>query len=181
MIRKAVYAYLGRHPDKRDGLAALKRPADVTTRATLPGHVTCSAVVIDRQRPALHIRYPATGLMLTPGGHLEPFDATLVDATLRELAKEIGVHPRQILPTARAPVCVEYDRVLARPAKGEPEHHQLDFRYAFTTRKADVGQIQEPEVTGAGWYPRIEAAHLVGHRIQRATIVPGPTARSEAR
>ncbi|MEU0735238.1 NUDIX hydrolase, partial [Streptomyces lavendulocolor] len=67
-IRKTVQAYLGRHPGERDALAellaALDRPVDVTARTTLPGHITCSAVIVDRQCRVLHIRHRATGLLL---------------------------------------------------------------------------------------------------------------------
>lgn len=72
-IREAVETYLGRRPGERDALArllaALDRPLDVTSRTTLPGHVTCSAVVIDHQGRVLHIRHRATGLTLAPGVH----------------------------------------------------------------------------------------------------------------
>ncbi|NEE36291.1 NUDIX hydrolase, partial [Streptomyces sp. SID7982] len=50
-IRELVTAYLGRHPGERPTLgpllAALDAPGEVTARATLPGHITCSAAVID--------------------------------------------------------------------------------------------------------------------------------------
>lgn len=63
-IRRTVEAYLGWHPGERDALtellAALDRPVDATARTTMPGHVTCSAVVIDRQGRVLHIRHRAT-------------------------------------------------------------------------------------------------------------------------
>ncbi|WP_206666940.1 hypothetical protein [Streptomyces lasalocidi] len=61
------------------------------------------------------------------------------------------------------------------------EYHHLDLGYAFTTRNADVGQVQGSEVTGAGWYPLSEAARLVGHRIHRAAVLPGPAAGGEVR
>ncbi|MYR61082.1 NUDIX hydrolase, partial [Streptomyces sp. SID625] len=60
-IRQTVEAYLVRHPGERDALAALlaalNRPVDTTARTTLPAHITCSAVVIDRQGRILHIRH----------------------------------------------------------------------------------------------------------------------------
>lgn len=68
-IRKAVEAHLGRH------------------------HVICSAVVIDRRRRVLHIRHRTTGLVLTPGGHIEPGDRTLLAAALREVAEEVVTAP----------------------------------------------------------------------------------------
>ncbi|MEW1815841.1 NUDIX domain-containing protein [Streptomyces diastaticus] len=94
-VRKTVEAYLGRHPGERDALAellgALDRPVDTTARTTLPEHVTCSAVVIDRQGRVLHIRHRATGgLILAPGGYIEPQDRTLLAAAVREVTEEAG-------------------------------------------------------------------------------------------
>lgn len=44
---------------------------DPSSRATQPGHVTCSAAVIDHDRRVLHIVHKATGKLLAPGGHVE--------------------------------------------------------------------------------------------------------------
>ncbi|GAA2771100.1 hypothetical protein GCM10010521_55880 [Streptomyces rameus] len=126
-IRKTVETYLERHPGERDALAgllaALDRPVDVTARTTLPGHVTCSAVVIDRRCRVLHIRHRATGLMLTPGGHIEPEDRTLVAAALREVAEEAGIPPGSLCLTRRtlgSPVDIDVHGIDANPSKGEP-------------------------------------------------------------
>lgn len=67
---------------------------------------------------------------------------------------------------------VEYGRVPARLEKDEPDHFHLDFGYAFQTAGGDVGRIQEPEVTSAGWYPLAAAERLVGYRIGRAVSAP---------
>ncbi|KAB1110473.1 NUDIX domain-containing protein [Micromonospora aurantiaca] len=110
----------------------------------------------------------AYGILLQPGGHLEPTDTSLIDAAMRELTEETGVDPTDVAPTSHVPVYVEYGKVPARPDKGEPEHFHLDFGYCFTTACADVGSIQESEVAGAAWYPLGEAERLVGHRIARS-------------
>ncbi|WP_323182419.1 MULTISPECIES: NUDIX domain-containing protein [unclassified Streptomyces] len=59
-VRKTVEAYLTHHPDERKTLAgllsALDQPDDATSRTALPGHVTRSTVVIDRNPHVLNIR-----------------------------------------------------------------------------------------------------------------------------
>ncbi|MFE2163938.1 hypothetical protein ACFXB3_02465 [Streptomyces sp. NPDC059447] len=60
----------------------------------------------------------------------------------------------------------------ARSSKDEPEHYHLDIGYAFTTASAQVGRIQESEVTGVAWYPLDLAGRLVGPRIARAISAP---------
>ncbi|MEV3981663.1 NUDIX domain-containing protein [Nonomuraea sp. NPDC049758] len=115
----------------------------------------------------LLVEQRAYGIRLQPGGHLEPADTSLIDAAVRELAEETGIDPAQVMPASQTPVYVEYARVPARPQKGEPAHHHLDIGYAFVTH-ADLGPIQESEVTDAAWYPLGEAERLVGPRIARA-------------
>ncbi|MER6116134.1 NUDIX domain-containing protein [Streptomyces sp. NPDC001743] len=183
-IIRELAAYLQRYPDEATPLSEPMRllaRGGCTSRHDFPMHVTVGALLVRASAEILLVEHRAYGILLQPGGHLEPSDATLLDAALRELAEETGVDPQQVVPASRVPVYIEYGRVPARPAKDEPEHHHLDFGYAFTTRTADVGRIQESEVTGAGWYPLSEAAHLVGHRIQRAAVLPGPAAGGEAR
>ncbi|MFH9818352.1 NUDIX hydrolase [Streptomyces sp. NPDC017230] len=165
-IRKTVEAYLGRHPGERDALAellgALDRPVDATARTTLPGHVTCSAVVIDRQGRVLHIRHRATGgLMLAPGGHIEPQDRTLLAAALREVTEEAGIPPDALCLTRQllgSPIDIDVHGIDASPSKGEPAHRHYDVRYVFYLAGEEPPTIalQDEEVSGAQWLPQPE-------------------------
>ncbi|MGW3930888.1 hypothetical protein ACWECC_22715, partial [Streptomyces microflavus] len=113
-IRRTVEAYLGRHPGERDALtgllAALDRPVEVTARTTLPGHVTCSAVVIDRQGRVLHIRHRASGgFMLTPGDHARqrsagdrPFTGDVGAQGLAQVPPQLASHQRLTAALSRA-------------------------------------------------------------------------------
>ncbi|MFG2669115.1 NUDIX domain-containing protein [Streptomyces sp. NPDC048387] len=165
-IREAVEAYLGRHPGERAALtvllAALDRPADATARTTLPGHVTCSAVVIDRQGRVLHIRHRASGgLVLTPGGHIEPGDRTLLAAALREVSEEAGIAPGDLCLTRQllgSPIDIDVHDIEANPARGEPAHRHYDFRYVFylTGEEPPTIVLRDEEVSGAQWLPQPE-------------------------
>ena len=136
-------------------------------------HVTVGALLVRGSTEILLIEHRAYGgMVLQPGGHLEPADTTLIDAALRELSEETGIDPCHVCPASSGPVYIEYGRVPARPEKDEPEHYHLDIGYAFTTALAEIGRIQESEVTGAGWYPLDAAERLVGSRIARAISAP---------
>ncbi|AJT69601.3 hypothetical protein T261_8004 [Streptomyces lydicus] len=135
-------------------------------------HMTVGALLLRGDAEILLVEHRAYGITLQPGGHLEPTDTTLIDAAVRELAEETGLDPGTVFPASQTPVYIEYGRVPARPEKDEPDHHHLDIGYAFATTDADVGRIQESEVTGAAWYPLADAERLVGHRITRAVSAP---------
>ncbi|MFJ8785844.1 NUDIX domain-containing protein [Streptomyces sp. NPDC102476] len=165
-IRKTVETYLGRYPDESDALVglltALDRPVDVTARTTLPGHITCSAVVIDRQGRVLHVRHRATGsVMQAPGGHVDPRDRTLLAAALREVAEEAGIAPGALCLTPQllgSPIDIDVHDIDANPAKGEPAHHHYDFRYVFYLASEEPPPIalQDEEVSGAQWLSQPE-------------------------
>lgn len=166
VIRRTVEAYLGRHPVERDALsgllALLGRPVDATARAALPGHVTCSAVVIDRQGRVLHIRHRATGgLMLAPGGHIEPGDRTMLAAALREVSEEAGIVPGALCLTRQllgSPIDIDVHDIDVSPTKGEPAHRHYDFRFVFhlVGEEPPTIVLQDEEVSGAQWLRQTE-------------------------
>ncbi|MFG2569268.1 NUDIX domain-containing protein [Streptomyces sp. NPDC048567] len=165
-IRTTTEAYLARHPHERESLAGLLSlldgPDDPADRATLPAHVTCSAVVVDRRCRVLHIRHRASdGLVLTPGGHTEPGDRSLLVAALRELSEETGIAPGAVSLTRQflgSPVDVDVHDIDARPAKGERAHRHYDFRYVFylADEEPSALTLQDEEVSGAQWLPLAE-------------------------
>ncbi|MFD3756710.1 NUDIX hydrolase [Streptomyces sp. NPDC058622] len=136
-------------------------------------HVTVGALLVRDGAEVLLIEHRAYQLTLQPGGHLEPTDTTLLGAALRELSEETGIDPELVIPVSAHPAYIEFGQVPARPAKDEPDHYHLDVGYAFATAEAEVGTIQESEVSGAAWYPLDLAERLVGPRIARAAAATG--------
>jgi 8-oxo-dGTP pyrophosphatase MutT (NUDIX family) len=177
-ISAALLDYLSQYPEETESLgeplSMLAQGRSFASRRTFPMHVTVGALLTRVGQEILLVHHRAYGILLQPGGHLEPADTTLTGAAMRELAEETGVDPLEITPASSAPVYVDYGRVPGRPDKNEPPHHHLDFGYAFVTMDADVGDIQESEVLGAAWYPLAEAARLVGPYILRAVGQAGP-------
>ncbi|MCX4632895.1 NUDIX domain-containing protein [Streptomyces sp. NBC_01443] len=171
-IAGVLTAYLERYPHEAGQLAEplrlLGEGQKLASRRTFPMHVTAGALLVRGGAEVLLIEHLAYGLTLQPGGHLEPTDATLLGAALRELSEETGINPGQVVPVSKYPAYVEFGQVPARPEKDEPEHYHLDIGYAFATADAEVGRIQESEVAGAAWYPLDLAERLVGPRIARA-------------
>ncbi|GHG13007.1 hypothetical protein GCM10017667_53330 [Streptomyces filamentosus] len=161
-IRALLTGYLDRNPGERTALRplldALEAGGDPTGRAVLPGHVTCSAVVIDRDRRVLHIRHKASGdQLLCPGGHVEADDDTLLAAALREAVEEAGLPPSCLVLTPEfqgRPIDVDVHEIGPSPAKGEEAHQHYDFRFVFyLADDAPELALQAEEVAGAVWLP----------------------------
>ncbi|MFC8660626.1 NUDIX hydrolase [Streptomyces sp. NPDC057199] len=157
-IRTTVEAYLGRHPGERhllqplfSALAGEEHPAH---RKTFPAHVTCSAIVRDDADRVLHIRHNATGKALAPGGHNDPGDRDLVNAALRELAEETGIPSDAVVPLQgfeTVPLDIDVHAIDANPAKGEPAHQHVDFRFVFQLTAQHTVTLQTEEVSGYEW------------------------------
>ncbi|MGW2590212.1 NUDIX domain-containing protein [Streptomyces sp. NPDC001515] len=160
-VRATIEAYLSRHAEERgslEGLLAVLDAGEAPFSRAMPGHVTCSAVVIDRDRRVLHIGHRATGLLLCPGGHVEREDRTLLAGALREVMEEAGIAPGALCLTPQlrdAPIDIDVHDIAADAAKGEPAHQRYDFRYVFCLAEEEppVIMLQDEEVSGARWVP----------------------------
>ncbi|MFF5879911.1 NUDIX hydrolase [Streptomyces californicus] len=183
-IHELVTAYLGRHPGERPALGplveALDAPGEVTARAMIPGHITCSAAVIDHDGRVLHVRHNASGgTWLLPGGHVEPEDATLMAAAVREIHEETGIPPQALRRSAafrHEPADIDVHPIDANPAKGEPAHQHYDFRFVFHLVPPSAETTPQPEeVSGTDWRPIDQVTSLtMRSKLLAADLSAGP-------
>ena len=126
-----------------DYLATLEHP-DALRRSHFPAHVTASGVVLD---PAgthvLLVLHRKVGRWLQPGGHVDPEDASLAAAALREVTEETGVQGLRV-----DPLPVALDR---HPAPCGAEEH-LDVQFLLTAPGL-VAPVVSPESLDVRWWP----------------------------
>ncbi|MFI5864247.1 NUDIX hydrolase [Streptomyces sp. NPDC051546] len=153
-IRMTLAEYTDAHPEDKHALAPLAelldQGAEVTSRKEFRGHVTAGAVLVNDQGEALFIHHNALDKWLTPGGHLEPEDANLLGAALRELVEETGL-ALSLAPVQPTPVHIDVHPIPANDGKGEEAHWHADFRYVFRTTGDQAVTLQEEEVSGYAW------------------------------
>jgi 8-oxo-dGTP pyrophosphatase MutT (NUDIX family) len=143
---------------RRDALAALEllgpaaeaarayvslRP-DATSRECRPDHVTASAVVLspDAGWVMLHL-HAKVGRWLQFGGHLEPDDAGLAEAALRETREESGCAQAQLWSARPMGIDVHDAPCGAR--------HHLDVQYAAVV-PADAQPRRSAESDAVEWF-----------------------------
>jgi 8-oxo-dGTP pyrophosphatase MutT (NUDIX family) len=125
------------HPEDADVVQRFARlledtPAPFSRDQYQPGHLTCSACVIDPvSARVLLLHHARLGRWLQPGGHAEPGDDTPFAGALRELHEESGITAAAPLrgPSGSALVDLDVHEIPARGA--EPAHLHYDLRYAF--------------------------------------------------
>ena len=92
-ISTVLASYLERYPEETELLSEpmrlLSRGEDFASRQSFPMHVTAGALLV-RGAEILLVKHRAYGIVLQPGGHLEPADVSLAAAAERELVEETG-------------------------------------------------------------------------------------------
>lgn len=112
-ISHTLSRYLASHPGEHESVApllsSLADDAEVTSRLTVPGHVTCGAAVINDTGRVLMIHHNALDRWLLPGGHLDPADPRAA----RRGAARTRRGDRHLLAAGRQPA-------RSRPARHRP-------------------------------------------------------------
>jgi 8-oxo-dGTP pyrophosphatase MutT (NUDIX family) len=133
-MRGAYLAYLAEHDD-------------AMWRRCAPGHLTASALVLDREGGRVLLTlHPKVGRWLQTGGHCEPGDRTLAAAALREATEESGIAGLELLDH---PVRLDRHHVRCQP-DGEAEH--LDVQYLALAPAGACAAISA-ESLDLQWWP----------------------------
>lgn len=114
----------------------------------LPGHFTAGAFVTDRHvERVLLIHHGKLDIWVQPGGHIEPSDATVLGAAMREATEETGVVGLD--PGDGELFDVDVHPI---PRRGDaPPHRHYDLRFHLVT-DCEVVHLTD-EVKGVRWTP----------------------------
>lgn len=121
-----------------------------------PGHVTASAWVVNAERThVLLVRHLTMHRLLQLGGHVEPYDADIHAAALREVHEESG-----LVGTITSGIYdVDINPIPHNEKKNEPAHKHYDIRFLvecpFVPPTPPAGESAD-----IGWYSLAEIAEL---------------------
>ena len=121
-------------------------PAPFSRHQFEPGHITCTGLVLSRDRSRLLlVHHRRLDRWLLPGGHVEAEDGEIWEAARREVLEETGVPTVRNGPALLAGVDVHG----IPPKRGEPFHlhHDLVFLFQATSEAVEVS----PECRDVLW------------------------------
>jgi 8-oxo-dGTP pyrophosphatase MutT (NUDIX family) len=155
-LRSQLLGYQARDERERGHLMRMtglcNSVADPFSRQSFaPGHFTASAFILSPDRSELLlILHAKLGRWLQPGGHVDPADADMVSAALREVREEVGLVQLELLTPG--PFDLDVHDIPAR--REEAGHQHFDVRYLFRalTREVTAGS----DAKAARWVPLAE-------------------------
>lgn len=131
-------------------------------RECVEGHITASCWIVNslppgerRRRQALLTWHKRLNRWLQMGGHVEPEDASLLEAALREAREESGL--TRVRPAAAAIFDLDVHPIPER--KGEPAHLHYDVRFLLEADPAEP-LVVSAESRDVAWVPLAGIAAL---------------------
>ena len=178
-LEEAVGRYLGEVAFAHERLSVLRWQLSeghaLDDRATLPGHVTTSAIVLSPGHDqVLLIDHAVIGRWLQPGGHYEPAQ-WFHQSAAREAVEETGVSGLTLHPWHQGgdvPFVIDSHDVPGKPARQEPDHVHHDLQYLFTADPSRPLTAQLDEVYAAQWKPIEALAEISPKAAARLVLMP---------
>ena len=166
-------------------VAHLEAHRDGLSRACLPDHLTASTLVLSADGDAVLLTLHAKARRwFQLGGHVEPGDASLADAALREAAEESGVAGLALDPL---PVQLSEHAVPFCGPDGDVHHLDVRFLAVASTETAVAVSEESLEVR---WWPAdalpdpeadlVELVALARARLQSSGSSRVPSSRAPA-
>jgi 8-oxo-dGTP pyrophosphatase MutT (NUDIX family) len=171
-ITQLYQQYIEVFPQEQDGLRLFEEQlreqgeSGIISRSTFdPGHITAGAIIVALpSRHVLMIDHLVLQKRLQPGGHVEPEDASILDAAYREVLEETGLG-RDVLKyvplsdqNPELPFNIAVQDIPENSAKREPMHSHFDFWYLFVVPDGAEAHSDDIGVANHRWVPMLEFA-----------------------
>jgi 8-oxo-dGTP pyrophosphatase MutT (NUDIX family) len=149
-----INEYFNNFPQDRDNLLILqnqlKVPQNIFDRDNNMGHIVANALIINKDEVLL-IFHNKLKKFIQPGGHVDPSDKSIIDATIREIKEETGLKNIMLDPwhkENKIPIFIETHQM--PESKKEEKHLHHDFIYVFHTDTKKI-ELQISEVSDFKW------------------------------
>jgi 8-oxo-dGTP pyrophosphatase MutT (NUDIX family) len=140
-------------------LAFLASGGDPIARANPVGHVTASALVIDRRTTTTLLTHHAKlGKWFQLGGHVDIDDETVLGAALREATEESGL--AGLTAWDEAVFDVDVHTIPFHRRRNEPKHLHFDVRFLLLASNRDIAISEESN--DLRWFELNEATLAAG-------------------
>ncbi len=134
------------------------------------GHLTVGAFVYCKKEDKFLVLYHKDLKMyLCPGGHVDKEDATLYDASKRELKEETGLENLKVLLINNKimPFDIDIHLIPFNKRINMPEHYHFDFRYLFFVNDITDIIIDEKESKGYKWVTSDQLVENYGNIVEK--------------
>lgn len=161
MVKEEILDLLDRHttqiPVEREfvyrTIDFINENEDFLTRDNKKGHLTASAWILDHDLShVLLIHHSKLDKWFQPGGHIEPDDLTIQNASLREAIEETGITRFKSISDS----IFDIDIHEIPENKGIPAHNHYDIRFAFQS-DSHLFNANSKEVKDIRWVKINEA------------------------
>ena len=167
LYRNSLIQSINRYnPDSRDETSFKKQFLELLEqpraffRDHLPGHITASSWIIDRDcEYALLTHHAKLNRWLQPGGHADGQEDVLAVAQ-REAYEETGLTSLQVM----LPEIFDLDIHLIPERKDFPEHYHYDVRFLFQANKEELFTISD-ESRDLAWVANNEVPRKTGNNV----------------
>jgi 8-oxo-dGTP pyrophosphatase MutT (NUDIX family) len=125
---------------------------DIMSRTCTAGHITGSALVMNRQTGNILLHYhKSLGRWLQFGGHMENGETDPAQTALREAQEESGIADLRFWSGDQTYQPLDIDVHIIPLSPTMPKHPHLDFRYLLLTEWSEIPQAGEDESNKFVW------------------------------
>lgn len=160
-VQQVLENYLDYYVSEKNELLQLKdfidNETDIFNSKNPIGHITASGYIYAKEdEKILLLSHKKLNRYLQPGGHVEPYDNSLIATARREIKEETQLTNLELInifPDENIPFDINTHFIPENQKKDMPAHYHHDFRYLFIVQNITDIYIDFQESTSYQWVP----------------------------